>query len=262
VAAVGFGLLIFCVLYTPESRHIVVPGKESNTSKSVATEEELEKQKFWSLLRIPAVFEITMTVLFIKIVRYCMTLWLPMYLVHHLRYTVSEAGLFSTIFDIGGSLGSPVVGILLDRYFATNGLFGMWTFVTISSVSLLLFAATAQLGFIHNALFTFIAGGTNCAVDALLAGSFSMKIGEAEGRRSGAAVTGLVNGIGTFGAVAEGPIVGWIADKYGWSTVFTFMIVLSALASLMIFKAMVIQRRIDRAAHLDPPPPDKVSLLA
>jgi len=262
MAVVGLGLLIYCVLQPPESRHILVPGKESSNSKSVATAHVLEKQSCWSLLRIPAVFEITMTVLLIKTVRYCMSLWLPMYLVHHLRYTVSEAGLFSTIFDIGGSLGTPVIGILLDRYFPTNGLFGMWTFVTISSVSLLLFAATAQLGFIHNALFTLVAGGTNCAVDGLLAGSFSMKIGEAEGRRSGAALTGLVNGIGTFGAVAEGPIIGWIADTYGWTTVFTFLIILSALASLIIFKAMVIQRRVDRAAQLDHPPPDTVSLLA
>lgn len=118
-----------------------------------------------------------------KVVRYCMFMWLPMYLVHHLRYSVAEAGLFSTIFDIGGALGSPLVGFLLDRFFQSNGLFGIWTVVTTSSISLILFAATAELGFAQNAIFTFVAGATNCAVDALLAGSFSMKIGEADGRR-------------------------------------------------------------------------------
>lgn len=41
-------------------------------------------------------------------------------------------------------------------------------------------------------------------VIGIAAGSLSMKMGEANGMRSGAAVTGLINGIGTFGAVCEG----------------------------------------------------------
>lgn len=57
-----------------------------------------------------------------------------------------------------------------------------------------------------------------------------------------------------------GPIIGYLADSYGWGAVFTFMIILSAIASLMIFRAMILQRRVDQAtARLSF---DKVPLIA
>ncbi len=183
-----------------------------------------------------------------------------MYLVHYLQYSVAQAGLFSTIFDVGGSIGSPVLGLILDRKFKKNTLLGMWICVTLSSISMALFAMTARLGFVHNALFMLIAGATNGGADSLLAGSVSMKMGEANGMMSGAAVTGLINGIGTMGAVLEGPIVGFISDNYGWAAMLMLMIFLSAFASFTIFRAMIIQRRVDRITGGSSE--DKLPLLA
>jgi len=93
----------------------------------------------------------------------------------------------------------------------------------------------------------FLAGATNGGTDSLLAGSVSMKMGEANGMKAGAAVTGLINGVGTLGAVLEGPIVGIVSDNWGWDAMFTLMILLSAVASLMIFRAMTVLRRIERS---------------
>jgi sugar phosphate permease len=262
--AVALGLLVYCVLFTPEERRIAVPGKEASAvpgGKIIGDEGYGERKTTVQLLLIPSVIEITLTVLCLKVVRYCMFLWLPMYLVSYLQYSVAHAGLFSTIFDIGASLGSPLMGIILDRYFKKNTLLGTWIFVVITTVSMGLFAATAKWGFIQNAIFMLVAGGTNGGTDSLLAGSVTMKIGEANGMRSGAAVTGLVNGIATLGAVAEGPLVGYIADNYGWGAVFTFMIILSAIASLMVFRAMIIQKRVDRG-NLARLSHDKVPLMA
>ena len=247
VACVGLGVLVFCVLHTPEERHLSVPGKEVVVSSlQRISEEQPGKKSFWQMWKIPAVMEISMTVLCLKVVRYCMFMWLPMYLVHYLNYSVARAGIFSTVFDIGGSLGSPAIGFILDRKFKKSTLLGMWVFVTISSVSMGLFALTARWGVFYNGLFMFLAGATNGGTDSLLAGSVSMKMGEANGMKLGAAVTGLINGVGTLGAVMEGPIVGIVSDNYGWGAVFTLMILLSAVASLMIFKAMTVLRRTER----------------
>lgn len=93
---------------------------------------------------------------------------LPMYLVHYLQYSVAQAGLFSTVFDVGGSIGSPLLGLILDRKFKKNTMLGMWFCVTLSSISMALFAMTARLGFMLNALFMFVAGATNGGADSLL----------------------------------------------------------------------------------------------
>lgn len=60
-----------------------------------------------------------------------------MYLVHYLGYSIAHAGLFSTIFDVGGSIGSPLLGMILDRKFKKNTLLGMWVCVSHLYVQLL-----------------------------------------------------------------------------------------------------------------------------
>jgi sugar phosphate permease len=53
--------------------------------------------------------------------------------------------------------------------------------------------------------------------------------------------------------------VGYISDSYGWAAMLTLMIALSAVSSLTVFRAMVIQRRVDRMMAGDE---DKVPLMA
>ncbi|CAL8143717.1 unnamed protein product [Orchesella dallaii] len=264
VVAVALGVVVYCVMQSPDEKHITVPGKESMITPKIG-DDVANRRSFCQLWKIPAVPEVTMTVLCLKVVRYCMLLWLPIFLVHYLQYSVAQAGMFSTIFDVGGSLGSPLIGFILDRKFKKNTFLGMWLFVSISSISMALFAMTAKLGFFYNALFMLIAGASNGGADSLLAGSLSMKMGEANGMRSGAAVTGLINGVGTFGAVFEGPVVGYISDHYGWGAMLTLMIVLSAVSSLTMFRAMVVQRKADRYAiphHGSSNSEDKVPLMS
>ena len=42
-------------------------------------------------------------------------LWLPLYLNDSLGYTSFESGLLSTLFDIGGVAGGPIIGFLSDQ---------------------------------------------------------------------------------------------------------------------------------------------------
>jgi sugar phosphate permease len=47
----------------------------------------------------------------------------------------------------------------------------------------------------------------------------------------------LSPGFGGAGAIVEGPVIGVIVDYYGWSGAFYFMVLLSILASLSLFRA-------------------------
>lgn len=52
----------------------------------------------------------------LKFVRYAMYMWLPMYLLNVLKYSQAQAGMFSTMFEIGGVAGSAIIGFIVDRY--------------------------------------------------------------------------------------------------------------------------------------------------
>jgi sugar phosphate permease len=69
------------------------------------------------LWKIPMVPEVAITVFCLKVVRYCMYMWLPMYLLQQLKYSKTNAGMFSTMFEIGGIIGSASIGFVLKKYF-------------------------------------------------------------------------------------------------------------------------------------------------
>ena len=61
----------------------------------------------------------------LKFVRYSMYMWLPLYLLEQLGYSKLQAGMFSTVYDIGGIVGSMLQGLLLDRFCPDQPLMGV-----------------------------------------------------------------------------------------------------------------------------------------
>ena len=47
-------------------------------------------------------------------------------------------------------------------------------------------------------------------------------------------VTAIIDGCGSIGAAMQGYLVSWIADTYGWDTVFTFLMLCCAFSALML----------------------------
>jgi MFS family permease len=54
----------------------------------------------------------------------------------------------------------------------------------------------------------------------------------------------FVVGVGSIGTFLEGPVIGWIVAQYGWSAMFTCMILLSVLGAITSFRAARYQRAI------------------
>jgi len=65
------------------------------------TPKEQKEMNMRDLWKIPMVAEVAITVFCLKVVRYCMYMWLPMYLLQQLKYSKTNAGMFSTMFEIG-----------------------------------------------------------------------------------------------------------------------------------------------------------------
>ncbi|XP_052780279.1 glucose-6-phosphate exchanger SLC37A2-like isoform X2 [Mya arenaria] len=241
-AVVGcMGLLVLLFFQQPDELNIQVPGKASSTpSKSKAS-----ALSWLQLLKIPMLVEVSLGLFCLKTVRYCLYMWLPMYLLNQLQYSKVEAGMFSTMFEVGGVLGSAIIGFILDRltFFRGRPLFGTGMSAAGSAVSLMLFVLTGPYGFVFNMTFLFLAGAFNCGCDTILSGSIPQELGNRDGKNAAAATVGMVNGIGSVGTFLEGPVIGVIATVYGWSGMFYFMIIVTILGSIAVFKASVIYAR-------------------
>lgn len=57
-------------------------------------------------------------------------------------------------------------------------------------------------------------------------------------------------GFGGLGPIIEGPIVGWIADAYGWTGPFYLMVGMSLLGSVTMLRASRIDQSIKQAQFM------------
>ena len=106
----AIGLVVFFMLRSPSELNIEIPGKsqvtEANSSESLGILE---------VCRLKKVPELLVAVICVKFVRYCLYMWLPMYLHEALKYSKAQAGMLSTTFEIGGVLGSALIGVFINR---------------------------------------------------------------------------------------------------------------------------------------------------
>ncbi|CAD5124449.1 DgyrCDS12731 [Dimorphilus gyrociliatus] len=227
-------LLLFFFFRESNEIGIDIPGRESSKESGIETQ-NVQKLSLLQLWKVICVKECAIGMFSLKLVRYTMYMWLPMYLLNVLRYSKAQAGMFSTMFEIGGVAGSAVIGFVVDRLLGGKALIGVSISIFLSAICLILFIATSGWGVIVNSVFLLSAGALNCGPDSLLGGSISADLGERHG--AAAAVTGLINGFGSVGGFIEGPLIGFIADVLGWTAVFYVMVIICFMGSIAVYRA-------------------------
>ncbi len=175
---------------SPASPAETISGRRQSVTQTIISGKPRVISSWFGLWTIPLIPEITLAVFTLKVVRYCMYMWLPLFLLDYLNYDKVQAGLMSTAFEVGGGLGSALVGFLTERLFSGRSLPTLCILTILSSLSLLLFAMTAQFGAGINIVCLVLAGATNAGPDSLLSGSIPAKLGERNGLGAGAALTG------------------------------------------------------------------------
>jgi sugar phosphate permease len=145
--------------------------------------------------------------------------------------------MLSTVFDIGGVLGSVLLGYISDRFYKGKVMNCTSLALFCSSGAYILFLVTSSYGMTMNAFAMLVVGVTNCGSDTMITGPIAAQIGEQDGKNLQSATVGFVNGFGTVGAIAQGPLVGLLAAMFGWSGVFYAMIFLILLSGLCMTKA-------------------------
>ncbi len=177
----------------------------------------------------------------IKFIRYALWSWTPFLLENNFGLAVDDAGYLSTIFDLAGFAGVVVAGIVSDRFFRGKR--------TPPSFIML-------LGMMAGCAALHWAGGTNLVVfgiclgvigfmlygpDSLLAGAGAIEVGSP---RVAVATAGIINGMGSIGAVVQELLVSRLYEGNGGQTGAVFAVLWGAsLISIVALGALLIRSR-------------------
>ena len=233
-------------------------GGGATVAVAAGQDDEVDSPSMMEVLRIPKLAMLMASYFFVKIVRYCLIFWLPFYLARECGMAVGMAGYMSCIFDLGGVLGGIATGIVCDKYFVGRRTILGAAMCAALTVAILCYQRASTMGLVANGLVMGIIGLLVAGPDALLGTSSISDTCEAAGYGSEVMGTasGLVNGAGSIGAVLQGALTAYIADKYGWGALFC---TLAAMSALSVFTLLA---SVPKPSQDNVPPPKEPELMA
>ncbi len=168
---------------------------------------------------------------FIKLIRYSLLFWLPFYLEMVLGYSSARAGYFSTSFEVGGVLGTMALGALSDRMPAVPRSVVCAASLVGLSVALFVYTRVGSLNPAANFAAMAVVGALLYGPDSLLSGAAAQDLG---GPRAAALAIGMINGLGSVGAVSQEFITRAVSRVAGWNAVFYVLLVSAIAAALLL----------------------------
>jgi sugar phosphate permease len=186
-----------------------------------------EKVSWWVTAKNPEVMILAGMYFFLKITRYSLLFWLPLYLVQRMHYNEEWAGYTSSLFELVGFLGALIAGYVSDRLLngrrypvGTVMLFGL-------AAALLIHPVIAEFGMAATAVSISLLGILIYGPDMLMSGAATV---DAVPPAQVARALGIVNGIGSLGQLISAYVVALIVSRFGWDQLFTFFVGCSVAA--------------------------------
>ncbi len=212
-----------------ETESVIVPGEQ------VADEPEGSWHTVLEVVRSPIVLLLAFVYLFVKPLRYLLMFWSPVYLNERLATGTAESGILGSLFDLAGPLGIFAGGWVSDR------VFGSRRFPVIATTLLAGGLALAALPFVPATRWSlgsmlFVIGMLVYIPDSLVSGAAAIDFGT---RRGAGTAAGVINGVGSLGAIVGGTLPGLTkqlsgSDATPWNTIFFALAAGLSLAALSV----------------------------
>lgn len=230
LAVVGVGVLL--LLRSPTARGgtpIAVVDPHDAAARERARVERHAAQR--RVLRDRTVWFYGASYFGIKLIRYSFLLWLPFYLHTVLHYDTTAAADLSTSFEIGGIAGTIGLGVLSDRFprlrrsvFAAASLIGL-------AGALWLYARFGATSTVMNFSLMALCGALLFGPDALLSGAAAQDAGGAQGA---AIAAGVINALGSTGAILQELVTRTVSNVWGWNALFVSFMGFALLSALCL----------------------------
>jgi len=186
---------------------------------------------WWSVLACRNVRTISAMYFFLKMTRYALLFWFPLYLVQTTHAAESRAAAASSLFELFGFVGALYAVHLSTRFFAGRR-FPVATLLLFAvGILALLEPVIAQQGWTASAVNITAMGMLVYAVDALMV---SVAVLESVPLTHAARSIAVVNGAGSVGQMLAPLLVNWFAHTFGWENLFNLFLITSLIASAIV----------------------------
>jgi OPA family sugar phosphate sensor protein UhpC-like MFS transporter len=193
-----------------------------------------EPEGSWqTILRVatnPMVGLLSLVYFFLKPARYALLFWGPKYLNDRLGTGMEESSFLSAMFEFAGPFAVLAAGWSSDKWFGSRRL-------PVSIISLALLSLV--LAFVDRVPHTrwmlgtslFLLGFLTYAPESLVSGVAAVDFGT---RKGASTASGLINAIGSIGAVVGITIIGMYQKTLGWHGVFRILAVAVACSAVLL----------------------------
>jgi sugar phosphate permease len=193
------------------------------------------------VLRSPLLWCYGVSYFSLKLIRYSLLFWLPYYLTTVLGYAEDRAGYFSTSFEIGGVLGTIVIGYLSDKLRSVpRSVIASLSCLGLAG-ALLLYGRVGSQGEVANFAAMALVGFLLFGPDTLVSGTAAQDVG---GPHAAAIAAGAINGIGSLGAVLQESVTRGVSDRWGWDALFRVFLWLSIGSAVLLVPTFRMRRAV------------------
>ena len=165
------------------------------------------------------------------------------------RYSASDAGYMSTLFDVGATAGAIAGGVFSDGLFDGRRVTASLPAVALAALLVGNFDALAAGGATAIGAAMAVLGFLIAIPDTSLGGVATHDVCERNGNGGVVLTTALslTNGIGAMGPILQGFLTPILVARFGWSGVFIGMAALCVVSLLVLIPAACDERRAQRA---------------
>jgi OPA family sugar phosphate sensor protein UhpC-like MFS transporter len=145
---------------------------------------------------------------------------------------MAGSAVLSASFFLAGPLSVVAAGYASDKLFQSRRM--PYSIISMLTLAVLLFFFN-DLAAVHSRLVTagllFLVGFLIMGPDSLVSATAAVDFGTRKGASTAA---GIINGLGSVGAVVGGTIPGFFKDSWGWEGVFSFLAASVLIAGLLM----------------------------
>jgi len=241
VLNIGWAFITIRLVPDPYDVGIITPEVKIRQEKFEAKKKEMAERgerlegdaglqaiSFVDAFKIPMVANYAIAFGFFKLTNYVLFFWLPYFLGK--TFDPVTANLIALLYSVGMMPGGIIVGYASD-YFGGRRALVIGVFMGLLIVFLAIFAKFSESDHMDPSVLLFmlacmgiLVGGPNNIITSAVAADLSSHPSVRGSSKSLGTVTGIINGCGGliagFGLIAVGPL----QDKFGWSSVWIYLI--------------------------------------
>lgn len=250
VAAVIAVAVFFLLQDTPQSRGLPSVEQYRNDypqGYSDANERTLGFREIFLryVLPNPYLWAIAIANVFCYFVRYGVENWIPTYLQITKGYSFSQSSLAWSLYEWAAIPGTIACGWISDKWFRSRRAPATILFMSLTLVAVVVYWLNGKgpLWIDYAAL---VAIGFLIYGPIMIIGLQALDLVPKKAAGTAAGFTGFFGYV--FGAAISGSGVGWVADRFGWGSVFAIMVVCCLLT--IVFSALTLGHKAQSAGRL------------